>query len=158
VRTQALAVGCTTLSGIHGGDAAEAFVAAVGGVSGSPTRMRDLERAASQQGDQIRVTAALDAVGELAAFTELHVSPRRGTVARTADTAVAPAHRRRGLGMWVKAESLRLLAVQRPDIELVTTSSSADNVTMLEVNRRLGFQPVAIWTGAVLTLAPPPGP
>ena len=213
LRARAVASGCRTLTGIHGGDdATEAFVAAVGAVPGSrtvrsvlrlpppvppslvdgytlrswngpspddllpsfarvreaindaprddgvdrerwtPARLRDLERSAAQQGDAVRVTVALDPSAEVVAFTEMRVSPQRGTVARTADTAVSPAHRRRGLAVWVKAESLRLLARERPDIELVTTSNSAENAGILGVNRRLGFVPVATWTSAVMPL------
>ena len=118
----------------------------------TPARLRDLERAAGEQGDQARVTAVLDTAAEVVAFNEMRVAPQLGTVARTTDTAVDPAHRRRGLAVWVKAESLRLLVHDRPDIKLVTTSNSAGNAAILAVNRRLGFRPVATWASAVLPL------
>ncbi len=118
----------------------------------TPERVREAERSMAARGRQIRVTIALDGLGSVAAYTELRVSPDSGTVARTEDTAVVAAHRRRGLASWVKAESLRLLAIDRPDVTRVTTTNDATNVPMIAVNTAQGFAETVVWTHAFLPL------
>jgi GNAT superfamily N-acetyltransferase len=116
-------------------------------------RVRDLEAALEKRDRDIRVTVALDARDEVAAFTELRHSRKGSAVATTEDTAVVAEHRRRGLGRWVKLECLRRLHDERPDIELVTTLNAEQNEAMLRLNRSLGFEPVSVQTSCVLGLA-----
>jgi hypothetical protein len=75
-----------------------------------------------------------------------------GAIATTEDTAVVASHRRRGLGRWVKLSSLDRLQQDRPDVSLVATTNAEDNRAMLELNRAVGFSPVAFWTSSVLQL------
>lgn len=117
-----------------------------------PARVRDLEAALERRDRDAYVTVALDEHGEVVAFTELRVDRAPGAVARTEDTAVVAAHRRRGLGRLVKLESLRRLQDERPDVTLVTTGNAEENHAMLELNRALGFSPVAVYTHCVLEL------
>jgi GNAT superfamily N-acetyltransferase len=116
-------------------------------------RVRDLEAALERRNRDARVTVALDSRGKVVAFTEVRVSRGPITVANTEDTAVVAAHRRRGLGRWVKFESLRLLHADRPEVELVTTTNAEQNEPMLRLNRSLGFEPVSVQTTCVLGLA-----
>jgi hypothetical protein len=116
----------------------------------SPRLVRDLEAAVARRDREIRVTVALDERGEVVAFTELRVSRTAGAVAGTEDTAVVTEHRRRGLARLVKLESLLQLQRARPDVRLVTTSNAEENRAMLELNRALGFAPVAVRTTSVL--------
>jgi GNAT superfamily N-acetyltransferase len=113
-------------------------------------RVRDLEAAVERRDRDIRVTVALDAGDEVVAFTELRVSRAPGAVATTEDTAVVAAHRNRGLGGWVKLESLRQLHADRPDVELVTTTNAEENEPILRLNGSLGFVPVSVHTTCVL--------
>ena len=115
-------------------------------------RVRALEAALERRNRDIRVTVALADRDEVVAFTELRVSRTGSTVANTEDTAVVAAHRRRGLGRWVKVESLRRLQADRPDVELVTTVNAEENEAILRLNRSLGFAPVSIQTSCVLQL------
>jgi mycothiol synthase len=117
-----------------------------------PERVRDLEAAVEQRDRDIRVTVAIEEPGEVVAFTELRVSRTASAVANTEDTAVVAAHRGRGLGRWVKVESLRLLHADRPDVELVTTVNAEKNEPILRLNRSLGFAPVSVQTSCVLQL------
>ena len=80
------------------------------------------------------------------------MSKTQGATAGTEDTAVLAGHRRKGLGRWVKVESLRRLEVDRPDVSLVTTTNAEDNTAMLTLNRALAFRPVAYSTTCVLDL------
>lgn len=122
-----------------------------------PDRQRENEEVAGQLGQQCRVVAAVHAgSGEVAALTEMLVSrwsPRR---AEQDDTAVVPAHRGHGLGLWVKAELLRRLLAERPDVEEIVAQNAEDNVHMWRINARLGFRTYATVCerqGAVADLA-----
>ena len=114
--------------------------------------VRDEEAMLEQRGRQLRITVALDPGENVAAFTELRISPEPGAVASTEDTATVAAHRGRGLAGWVKAESLRRLRADRPDVRLVTTTNAAGNEPILALNRRLGFERVAVATTASVAL------
>jgi mycothiol synthase len=119
----------------------------------TPQMVRDFEAVTAQRGRQIRVTVALDSEGSVAAFTELRLSPEPGAIAWTEETATVGAHRGKGIATWVKAESLRVLAEQRPDATVVATGNDTTNGAMLAVNRRLGFRIVNTWADAVLSLS-----
>jgi mycothiol synthase len=115
--------------------------------------VRGDEAMLEQRGRQLRVTVALDSSGAAVAFTELRVSPDQGAVASTEDTGTVAEHRGRGLAGWVKAESLRRLRDDRPDVRLVTTTNAAQNAPILALNRRLGFERAAVATTASVSLA-----
>lgn len=114
-------------------------------------RVRELEDAVARRGRETRVTAALHR-DEVVAFTELRVSADEGAVAATEDTAVVREHRGRRLATWMKAESLRRLHEDRPDVRLVSTTNAETNEPMLAVNRALGFRAVSVSTTCMLEL------
>lgn len=117
----------------------------------SPRRVRDMEQTVAERGFTPFVTVALDG-RDVVAFTELRVSQSDGATASTEDTAVVAGHRGRGLGRWIKAESLALLGRHRPDVTTVVTTNDTANTAMLAINRRLGFIGVATWTDVILCL------
>jgi mycothiol synthase len=116
-------------------------------------RIRDLEEAVARRGRQIRVTAALNAAGDVVAFTELRVGEAAGSVGSIEDTAVLPAYRRRGLGRWVKTESLASLRRGRPDVSLVATTNGEQNAAIRDLNTALGFAVESVSTTCVLSLS-----
>jgi GNAT superfamily N-acetyltransferase len=113
-------------------------------------RVRALEESLERRDRDVRVTVALDEAGEVVAFTELRLARTPGATAVTEDTAVLREHRRKGLGRWVKGESLRRLQQERPEVAQVTTVNAEENRSMRGLNEALGFRPVAIWTTCVL--------
>jgi mycothiol synthase len=115
-------------------------------------RVRDLERAVARRGRANRVTAALEAGGDVVAFTELRVGEAAGSVGSIEDTAVLPAHRRRGLGGWVKSESLASLRRERPDVSLVATTNAEENTAIRDLNAALGFAAESVATTCLLDL------
>jgi GNAT superfamily N-acetyltransferase len=119
------------------------------------SRVREQERWVEQRGRETRVTVALAGEGDVAAFTELRLSRADGALAETQDTAVVRSHRGRGLSRWVKAESLELLARDRPDVALVATTNAEENAAIRHVNERLGFVPVAAHSTCVVPFAAP---
>jgi GNAT superfamily N-acetyltransferase len=86
------------------------------------------------------VTVAVhEQTGAVAGLTELELGPPPRAFQE--DTAVVPAHRGSGLGLWVKADMLCRLRVERPDVTEVMTGNAASNEHMLRINTRLGFRP-----------------
>jgi len=114
-------------------------------------RVRAMEESLARRRRELRLTVALDDGGEVAAFTDLRVSPD-SRVGFTDDTGTVAAHRGRGLATAVKLESLRTLRRDHPEVTIVTTTNAEDNAAMRHVNERIGFRVAAIFTTARLTL------
>jgi RimJ/RimL family protein N-acetyltransferase len=83
---------------------------------------------------------------ELAGFTEVFWSERRPQIAEQGHTAVLPKYRRRGLAQWLKGEMLQKILTQRPEIQKIRSNVADSNVSMLRINRQLGFKPYKTWT------------
>jgi GNAT superfamily N-acetyltransferase len=113
--------------------------------------VREIEETAAKRGREMRVTVVIDERNEVAAFTDLRVTPG-ATTAGTDDTAVAAWARGRGIGRAVKLEALRRLRADRPEVETVTTMNAEGNAAMRHINTRIGFVPTVILTSTVLTL------
>jgi GNAT superfamily N-acetyltransferase len=97
-----------------------------------------------RRGWQCRVVVAVhEPSGEVAGLTEVIVSRWAPVRAETDDTAVVPAHRGTGLGLWIKAEMLRRLLAERPDVVEVVTRNGLTNEHMWRINARLGFRTYA---------------
>lgn len=118
----------------HGTDDLEAFVF-------TPETVRDAETALAKLGE-LRVVLAVAADGEVAGFTEVLIG-RQPQRAHQLDTAVVPAHRGHGLGMWIKSAMLVALRAERPDVTEIDTGNATTNQHMLAINQRLGFRPWA---------------
>ena len=121
------------------------------GLTYSADRMREDEAVARQLGQQCLVVAAARADRR---GRRLHRGRRVPVVAARAvqdDTAVVPAHRGYGLGLWVKAEMLRRLRAAARDVDVVTrngettstcggsTSGSASGRTRRPASGRPGW-------------------
>ena len=86
------------------------------------------------------VTVAVhEQTGAVAGLTELELGPPPRAFQE--DTAVVPAHRGSGLGLWIKADMLCRLRAERPDVTEVITGNAASNEHMLRINTQLGFRP-----------------
>jgi GNAT superfamily N-acetyltransferase len=112
--------------------------------------VRDLEQTAARRGREVRVTTALNAAGDVVAFTDLRVSAPPEFDAATDDTGTVRAWRGRGLALAVKLESLRRLRDDRPDVQSVWTVNAEDNAAMRHINERIGFVPTVTLTSTVL--------
>jgi len=97
-------------------------------------------------GRNLVLCARDDATGELVALTDVLVPQGRRTLAFQEDTVVRPDHRDRGLGRWVKAEMLRWLADEEPQLEQIVTWNATENAAMRGINTELGFVPGDTWT------------
>jgi GNAT superfamily N-acetyltransferase len=86
------------------------------------------------------VAAEHDASGELAAMTQLSVSPDNPRWGYQGLTAVTKQHRGHRLGLLVKAAMLEWLAETEPAIELIETGNASANDHMIAINDTLGFE------------------
>uniref|UniRef100_UPI0010419641 GNAT family N-acetyltransferase n=1 Tax=Actinomadura roseirufa TaxID=2094049 RepID=UPI0010419641 len=102
-------------------------------------RVREMAEVVAKRGDDLYTVAALHGTA-VAGFTEVVVP--FGATGRAAqyDTAVAPEHRGRRLGIWVKAAMLEWLARERPEVREIETDNAGDNTHMIAVNEELGFR------------------
>jgi mycothiol synthase len=114
-------------------------------------QVRAWEEALARRGREMRVTAVLDADGEVVSFTEVRVS-RDSTVATTEDTGTVAGHRRKGLARAAKLESLRRLRDDHPEVEVVSTQNAEENAVMLGLNESLGFHRAVVMTVSALEL------
>jgi GNAT superfamily N-acetyltransferase len=87
-------------------------------------------------GVERRVVAAVeDANGTVAALADLLINPKLPTVACTTDTAATPPE----LARFVKAQVLRWLVAERPEVEHVEVKTLVGGRGVVRVNSSLGF-------------------
>lgn len=128
---------------------------AVGAVHWDVAKVREAAEVIARRGERLLTVAALcDTSGTIVGYTEL-VLPADSPRAQQYDTAVLPAHRGHGLGLWVKSEMLRLLRDHHPTVTEVQTDNADDNRHMLAVNTALGYRPLRRTVEYQLTLLKP---
>ncbi|GGS20327.1 GNAT family N-acetyltransferase [Actinokineospora fastidiosa] len=102
-------------------------------------RIRAEEAELRASGVTLHVVVALHG-DEVVGLTVVLVYPDTDGPAHQRDTAVVPAHRGKGLGVWMKAAMLRRLPGTR-----IATATGIENVHMRQVNERLGFTTLRTW-------------
>ncbi|MFI9560398.1 GNAT family N-acetyltransferase [Nonomuraea endophytica] len=101
--------------------------------------VREMAKVLDDRGDTLLTLAALH--GEtMAGYTEIVIRAGEQRRAAQYDTAVVPAHRGHGLGLWLKATMVRRLRAEHPGLAEVETDTAESNVHMLAVNERLGYR------------------
>lgn len=104
--------------------------------------LRDREATMLRQGRTKYNTVALNASGQVVAYTDMVTSVHEVGRAFQWGTLVRGTDRGRRLGLGVKVANLALLQRERPDIVRVTTYNAEVNTHMIGVNQRLGYRPV----------------
>ena len=105
--------------------------------------VRETEALVAAQGRTKYNTVALDADGELVAFSDLATTIHEPGKAYQWGTLVRMDARGHRLGLAVKVANLWLLQRERPDVRELITYNAEVNSHMIGVNERLGFVPVA---------------
>jgi GNAT superfamily N-acetyltransferase len=107
-----------------------------------PAAVHETAELAARRGDRLLTVAALHDDGDVAGYTTVLLPGDGARRAQQYDTAVVPAHRGHGLGLWMKAEMLRRLPAAQPDLAEIHTRVPDDNRHLLAVNAALGFRPL----------------
>ncbi|MFD4523495.1 GNAT family N-acetyltransferase [Streptomyces sp. NPDC058470] len=108
----------------------------------------DVERVLSvadvitKRGELLHTVAAVDGSdGSIAGFSELVVPGDGRGDGQHYGTGVLPEHRGHGLGLWMKAESIRQARVRHPELAGLLTDTADSNAPMLRINDALGYLP-----------------
>ncbi|MET0839614.1 MAG: GNAT family N-acetyltransferase [Marmoricola sp.] len=104
-------------------------------------RVQSYERATIGSGHRLhRVIARHRQTGRLAGHTVVAVDTESPRLAHQHDTSVLRDHRGHRLGLLLKADMMRWLAEQEPQIEALDTWNAETNDHMIVVNERLGYR------------------
>ncbi|WP_460662026.1 GNAT family N-acetyltransferase [Kribbella swartbergensis] len=142
-------------AGVVPDELAQTFTDARAGMDDAPTggitygddawdveRTRYAAQVIEQRGDHLITVAAVEeSTGVIAGFTELVVPGDGNGEAQHYGTAVLPAHRGRGLALWMKAEQIRQTRDRFPNLEALVTDTVSTNTPMQHINTRLGYHP-----------------
>jgi mycothiol synthase len=103
-------------------------------------KVRTHEAELKDRGWEVRTVVAVDeASGTIAGITAIGLQPDQDGVGMQMDTVVVADYRGHGLGLFIKAEMMRWLLADSPELRLVTTNTAASNVYMRQVNHQLGY-------------------
>ncbi|MEQ7849462.1 GNAT family N-acetyltransferase [Nocardioides kribbensis] len=105
-----------------------------------PAGVREAEEVQRRQGRTRIGTVALDADGDVVAYTDLVTSSHEPGRAFQWGTLVRREHRGHRLGLAVKTANLRLLQSTDPSVRRVLTWNADANAPMVAVNDALGFR------------------
>jgi GNAT superfamily N-acetyltransferase len=107
----------------------------------SPERIRAYETAQLESGFRFhRVVARHRRTGELAGHTVVTVDTERPEIGDQHDTTVAREHRGHRLGVLLKADMVRWLAEDEPQLATIDTWNAESNDHMIGVNDLLGYR------------------
>ncbi len=89
-------------------------------------------------------TVAIDASGDVVAVTTLALPSGDEVNVHQWATIVLRGHRGHRLGLAIKTRNLQVLQQSHPERSYVFTSNSEDNGHMVEINERMGFEPLEL--------------
>jgi GNAT superfamily N-acetyltransferase len=108
----------------------------------TPERIREAEARRIEQGRFCHTTVAIDADGQLAAYTQMGGASATPDRLYQWETFVRREHRGRRLGLAVKVSNLRSLQSGLDHPAVLHTWNAPTNTPMTAVNEHLGFRPV----------------
>jgi GNAT superfamily N-acetyltransferase len=98
--------------------------------------------AIAKRGELLHTVAVVDrADGSIVGFSELVVPGDGRGDAQHYGTGVLPEHRGHGLGLWMKAESIRTAFRRHPELDGLLTDTADSNAPMRGINDALGYLP-----------------
>ena len=108
----------------------------------TPEILRQEERSMLARGNQRWTLYSRDrANGTIAGLTEVFWNPNRAMILNQGFTGVYPTYRNKGLGRWLKAEMMKKISGERPEVQFIRTGNATSNAPMLKINLEMGFKP-----------------
>lgn len=105
-------------------------------------RVREAAKAVADRGEILHTVATVaEADGSIVGFTELVIEGNGEGDGQHYGTGVLPEHRGHGLGVWMKAESIRQAREKHPRLAGLLTDTADSNTYMRAVNDRFGYEP-----------------
>jgi GNAT superfamily N-acetyltransferase len=113
-----------------------------GTVAWDVDRVLSAAEAIAKRGELLHTVAVVDtADGSVVGFSELVVPGNGRGDAQHYGTGVLPKHRGHGLGLWLKAESIRQARERHPELGGLLTDTADSNTHMRGINDTLGYLP-----------------
>ena len=142
------------IAGATPADLLDAVATLTGAINDAPTDDLDIEdevfpveRIAAYEAAQrasgnrfYRVVARHRQSGVLAGHSVVAVESERPTIGHQHDTSVVREHRGHRLGILLKADMLRWLAAEEPQLRTIDTWNAESNDHMIDVNEKLGYR------------------
>ncbi len=110
----------------------------------TPAVFKERQAIRREGGRTVYFTVAIDARGEVVAYTTLSIPEDQESVIDQWGTLVQRDHRGHRLGMAVKVANLTAVQAAYPQRTFVNTQNSETNGPMVDINERMGFRPVEL--------------
>jgi GNAT superfamily N-acetyltransferase len=112
----------------------------VGDFTLTPQALGEQEHAIAAAGlERWACYAVEDATGDFVGLTDIVVDSAVPERLQVGNTGVAPEHRGRALGKWLKGAMTQQILDELPAARWLVTGNAASNDAMLSINRQLGF-------------------
>ncbi|MGI8993306.1 MAG: GNAT family N-acetyltransferase [Nocardioidaceae bacterium] len=110
----------------------------------TPETFRIRVQKVKEQGRTMYETLALDRDGQAVAQSTLSVPQDDPSTVFQWGTLVRKDHRGHRLGLTTKVANLRAVQAAHPERERILTTNSEDNANMVDINVKLGFEPIEL--------------